>query len=57
MFYIWGINLDSLSFYDNGPAICLEGYESLKEAKEALTEWHKNNYAAWIKNENGKVIS
>lgn len=57
MFYIWGGNLDSLSFYDGGPAACLEGYESLEEAKAALTEWHKNNYAAWIQDENGKVVS
>lgn len=56
MFEIMGGNLDSLSFYDGGPASHLEDCFSFQEAKKAVSEWHKQNYAAWIINkETGEI--
>jgi hypothetical protein len=48
MYEIKGGNLDSLSFYDNGPASHLEDCETLADAIRTKREWHEQNYAAWI---------
>lgn len=56
MLKIWGGNLDSLSFYDGGPAACLETVSSFSEAKKAVSEWHSKNYAAWVQNDKGEII-
>lgn len=57
MYEVMGGNLDSLYFYDGGPHSHLEDCCSLEEAKTALAEWHRQNYAAWIVDkETGTII-
>lgn len=53
---IWGGNMDSLSFYDGGPAYHLDECSSIDEAREILAVWHKQNYAAWIQDKETQEI-
>jgi hypothetical protein len=55
---IMGGDLDSLSFYDGGPAYHLEDCATLEDARTALSEWREQNHAAWIiEKSTGNIVS
>lgn len=57
VYEIWGGDLGSLSYYEGGLDMLLESCDTLEEAKKLKSQYQYRDYVAYIKDENGSIIS